>query len=219
MSASARPAPESHVRRAAWQRTSEASCTSCRCVAVRTCRVLSAHKRSHITRDCLEIGLSAMQNSPTRMKQHIRLSDAPQVQSSSAITPACATSSPPPSALAQLNADVGRAHDGRRSGVAARAAPEQARELGREREASPKTPSAVPALVGPARGASDDTAMLATYSNTSAPGTPELSPPSKSAPPLNETASATAPGRTPQSGSSPSSSSDDRAAARRARAL
>jgi hypothetical protein len=74
-------------------------------------------------------------------------------------------------------------------------------------------------LVGPARGASDDTAMLATYSNTSAPGTPELSPPSKSAPPLNETASATAPGRTPRSGSSPSSSSDDRAAARRARAL
>ena len=27
-------------------------------------------------------------------------------------------------------------------------------------------------LVGPARGASDDTAMLATYSNASAPGTP-----------------------------------------------
>ena len=50
-------------------------------------------------------------------------------------------------------------------------------------------------LVGPARGASDDTAMLATYSNASTPGTPELSPPSKSAPPLSETASATASGR------------------------
>ena len=49
VSASARPAPESHVRRAAWQRTSEAPCASCRCAAVRTCRVLSAHKRSHIT--------------------------------------------------------------------------------------------------------------------------------------------------------------------------
>ena len=36
-----------------------------------------------------------MPNSPTRMKQHIRLSDAPQVQSSSATTPACAASSPP----------------------------------------------------------------------------------------------------------------------------
>lgn len=60
-------------------------------------------------------------------------------KNSSAITTACAASSPPPSALTQLNADVGRAHEGRRGGVAARAAPEQARELGREREASQKT--------------------------------------------------------------------------------
>ena len=39
--------------------------------------------------------------------------------------------------------------------------------------------------------------MLVTYSTASAPGTLELSPPSKPAPPLSETASATPPGRPP----------------------